>query len=681
MIHSNDDRWQSASKKYLLKELHRVYTDLKCRVDIPVDEADKVDERETRKNKSKAGRNPGDEPSALATLCSIFKLSSFERDILLLCVGMELDPEFPGLCAALHNEPQMAYPTFRLAMQALDNAHWNAFLPSGPLRHWKLIEIGGGVELIRCPLRIDEKILHYLMGVADTDQRLDPLLEPLLAAEALSPSQYVAAERMAAIWRRAEPGRIPPVFLLYGNFMEGKRAMAAQVAQLLGLDIKIMPAYLLPTAPEDLGNLIRLWEREAALSGSVLLLDCDDVEPGDACRDRAVGHLIECNKGLLIVTGRQRRQAPHRPFLGFDVEKPYPAEQRDMWRSALGPKAKGLESWIERLVFQFNLGPSAVASVCLATLSSLTLSSPATFSSQDSPARQEIYKDLEQLGAALWENCRIQARPRLEDLVQRIEPKADWDDLVLAPVQLQVLRDIVTHVRHRARVYETWEFSAKGSRGSGIAALFAGASGTGKTLAAEVLAKELKLDLYRIDLSTVINKYIGETEKNLRRVFDMAEEAGAILLFDEADALFGKRSDVKDSHDRHANIEVSYLLQRMEAYRGLAILTTNLKDSLDKAFMRRLRFIVHFSFPRPEERAVIWRNMFPVKMPTQGLDFDKLARLNMSGGNIRNIALNGAFLAADKETPVTMAHLLQAARQEYAKLEKTLTHEEIKEWI
>jgi SpoVK/Ycf46/Vps4 family AAA+-type ATPase len=355
------------------------------------------------------------------------------------------------------------------------------------------------------------------------------------------------------------------------------------------------------------------------------------------------------------------------------VEKPYAAEPRDMWRSALGARAKGMDAWIERLVFQFNLGPSALDSVCLATFSSP--------GSTGSAERQETGVDVEQLGAALWENCRLQARPQLENLVQRIEPKADWNDLILAQAQLQVLRDIVTHVRHRARVYETWELSAKGTRGSGIAALFAGASGTGKTLAAEVLAKELKLDLYRIDLSTVINKYIGETEKNLRRVFDMAEEAGAILLFDEADALFGKRSDVKDSHDRHANIEVSYLLQRMEAYRGLAILTTNLKDSLDKAFMRRLRFIVHFSFPRPEERAAIWKNMFPVKMPTQGLDFDKLARLNVSGGNIRNIALNGAFLAAEKETPVTMAHLLQAARQEYAKLEKTLTLEETKGWI
>jgi SpoVK/Ycf46/Vps4 family AAA+-type ATPase len=195
-----------------------------------------------------------------------------------------------------------------------------------------------------------------------------------------------------------------------------------------------------------------------------------------------------------------------------------------------------------------------------------------------------------------------------------------------------------------------------------------------------VLANELSLDLYRIDLSQVVSKYIGETEKNLRRVFDAAEEGGAILLFDEADALFGKRSEVKDSHDRYANIEVSYLLQRMEDYRGLAILTTNMKSALDTAFLRRIRFIVQFPFPDAAQRAEIWRRIFPRETPTEGLDMNRLARLNVTGGNIRNIALNAAFLAADAGEPVRMCHLLRAARSEYAKLEKPLTESEIGGW-
>jgi SpoVK/Ycf46/Vps4 family AAA+-type ATPase len=207
-----------------------------------------------------------------------------------------------------------------------------------------------------------------------------------------------------------------------------------------------------------------------------------------------------------------------------------------------------------------------------------------------------------------------------------------------------------------------------------------GPSGTGKTLATEVLADELRLDLYRIDLAAVVSKYIGETEKNLRRVFDAAEESGAILLFDEADALFGKRSEVKDSHDRYANIEVSYLLQRMEAYRGLAILTTNMKSALDSAFLRRIRFVVQFPFPDAAQRAAIWQRIFPAATPTAGLDVGKLARLNLAGGNIRNIALNAAFLAADEGAAVGMAHVLRAARSEYSKLEKPMAQSEIKDW-
>jgi SpoVK/Ycf46/Vps4 family AAA+-type ATPase len=229
-------------------------------------------------------------------------------------------------------------------------------------------------------------------------------------------------------------------------------------------------------------------------------------------------------------------------------------------------------------------------------------------------------------------------------------------------------------------VHGDWGFAAKGERGLGISALFAGASGTGKTMAAEVLANELRLDLYRIDLSQVVSKYIGETEKNLRRVFDAADDGGAVLLFDEADALFGKRSEVKDSHDRYANIEVSYLLQRMEAYRGLAILTTNLKSAVDSAFLRRLRFVIEFPFPDATHRAEIWRRIFPAETPTKDLDVARLARLSIPGGNIRNIALQAAFLAADAGGSVTMTHLARAARSEYAKLEKPLTEAEIGGW-
>jgi SpoVK/Ycf46/Vps4 family AAA+-type ATPase len=270
---------------------------------------------------------------------------------------------------------------------------------------------------------------------------------------------------------------------------------------------------------------------------------------------------------------------------------------------------------------------------------------------------------------------------QLGGLAQRIEPAAGWDDLILPAAQNATLRQIASQVRHRLTVHEHWGFAAKGSRGLGITVLFAGESGTGKTMAAEVLARELQMDLVRIDLAAVVSKYIGETEKNLARVFDAAEDSGTILLFDEADALFGKRSEVKDSHDRFANIEVSYLLQRMEAYRGLAILTTNQRSALDPAFQRRLRFVVTFPFPDVEQREAIWRGVFPADAPLRDIDAGKLARLQMAGGHIRNIALTGAFLAAESGEPIDMEKLLLAAHCEAGKRDRPLADAETRGWI
>jgi vesicle-fusing ATPase len=269
--------------------------------------------------------------------------------------------------------------------------------------------------------------------------------------------------------------------------------------------------------------------------------------------------------------------------------------------------------------------------------------------------------------------ARERARVSLGILAERIEPRAGWDDLVLPEGQVAMLRDLVTQVRHRATVYEDWGFAETSNRGFGVTALFTGESGTGKTMAAEVIADDLALDLFRIDLSAVVSKYIGETEKNLRSLFDAAEAGGAVLLFDEADALFGKRSDVKDSHDRYANLEVAYLLQRMEAYRGLAILTTNLRSNVDRAFLRRLRFVVQFPFPDDQLRQRIWARAFPPDTPTEGLDPAALGRMQVSGGSIRSIALGAAFGAAGAGTPVRPEHVLHAASVEYAKAERTLT--------
>jgi SpoVK/Ycf46/Vps4 family AAA+-type ATPase len=362
--------------------------------------------------------------------------------------------------------------------------------------------------------------------------------------------------------------------------------------------------------------------------------------------------------GPLALLAREPVRGSAGALVGLDVPKPTASEQASLWRLALGPAGGGMDGAIDVLIGQFDLDPASIAAAAA-----------------DAQVAEAADTD------TLWQAARRQARPRLDELAQHIEPSTDWDGLVLPIEQKRLLQEIVASVRQRYKVYETWGMAANGKRGLGVATLFAGASGTGKTLAAEVIASALSLGLYRIDLSSVVSKYIGETEKNLRRVFDAAEQGGAVLLFDEADALFGKRSDVRDSHDRYANIEVSYLLQRMESYRGLAILTTNMKNALDSAFLRRLRFVVQFPFPDAALRAEIWRRVYPHSTPTDALDPGKLARLHVAGGNIRNIALNAAFLAADAGEPVRMAHMLRAARSEYAKLDQPLGETEVRGWL
>ncbi len=338
-----------------------------------------------------------------------------------------------------------------------------------------------------------------------------------------------------------------------------------------------------------------------------------------------------------------------------------------------------LNGHVETLVNQFNLNAPTIDAVCTEVRGRLVEDEEDKVNIQSSLRRDAINRVSTPL--LLWDACRVQARPSLDELAQRIEPITSWDDLAMSELQMQTLKSIAAHLRQRINVYEKWGFASKSGRGLGISALFSGVSGTGKTTSAEVLAKELRLDLYRIDLSAVVSKYIGETEKNLGRIFDAADAGATILLFDEADSLFGKRSEVKDTQDRYANMEVGYLLQRMESYQGLAILTTNLKDSIDSAFLRRIRFVVKFTFPDASQREEIWRRIFPKKAPTEGLDFAKLARLNVAGGNIRNIALNAAFIAADAEEPVQMKHIKIAAQTEYIKLERTLTDAEVRGWV
>ena len=616
-------------------------------------------------------------PPALEQICEEFELSEFEFYILVLCAALELDSRFPELCAKAHNDQNYYYPTFGLALRALPNPYWSALTPNGTLRHWKLIDLSSGDTFLNKQLFIDERILHYLTGSQTTDPLLTGLTELSSASNQLMPSHQSLADKIAALWHLSLSQDTPPIVQLCGSEIEDKIDIAQVVCYQLERRVSLLNCDRIPINFNDLTSFTRRLERECILEHRALLLNCDDTDIGDPDRRASLNQLLEEFSGFIIITTRVPLQDLKCKMIRFDIPKPEPQEQFITWQASVDnlktqlngqgtliPNSEQLSQDLQALTSQFYLSTSTIRSACTAAIGQLTTQSSALSFKQ-----------------ALWDSCRVQARPGLDKLAERIESKLTWEDLVLPPLQKNTLEQISAHVRQKAKVYENWGFAAKNRRGLGITALFSGPSGTGKTLAAGVLANELKLDLYKIELSSVVGKYIGETEKSLQRIFDAAESGGVILLFDEADSIFGKRSEVNDSKDRYANLEVSYLLQRMESYSGLAILTTNLQSNMDSAFMRRLRFVTQFSFPDAAHREKIWQRIFPANTPTQGLAFEKLAQLNTAGGNIRIIALNAAFIAADAGEAVQMKHILKATQTEYEKLGKSLTSVEVAGWI
>ncbi|MEU6657795.1 ATP-binding protein [Streptomyces sp. NPDC046821] len=596
----------------------------------------------------------------LTALSSCFGLTTFERDLILLTAAYELDPTTAARCAAASGDPERAYPTFSLALAALGEPHWSALTPVAPLRRWRLVELDDESRLTMSRLRLDERILHFLLGSPYLDARLHGQLRRTPVADGLPPSYDLAANRVTAGWTDGARPDGPLLVELVGGDLRSRADIAAAAAARAGLGIYAMDAEDIPTDPAARDALARLWQREAILLPAALL-----VEVGELDRDqRAATEAFLAGAAVPVVVSSEDAWPTERAR-GERVAVPHldDEEQLSLWAGEFDGVVDIAEGELRSLVAQFQLPPHVVRSAA-ATVR------------RDLPGEDELD------GAKLaWRAGLGEARVGMDALGRRIEPEAGWDDLVLHERQTSVLREIVAHVRQRATVHQEWGFAQTLRRGLGVTALFAGGSGTGKTLAAEVMAKELGLDLFIIDLSQVVSKYIGETEKNLRKVFDAAERGGALLLFDEADALFGKRSEVKDSHDRYANLEVSYLLMRMEAYRGLAILTTNMKKALDTAFMRRIRFVVDFPFPAENERAEIWRRVLPSQAPVKGIEPDLLAQLTVAGGSIRNIALSGAFLAAEEGDRLQMRHMLAAARTEYLKLERSLTPGEVRGWV
>lgn len=559
-----------------------------------------------------------DTPAALDRLSALFQLTPFDEDLLLLCLHAQLEGEPRPVTL------QTAQALFEIGGFDLAAKAWERLSPAAPLRRFRLIDCHERSLAAQTPLFIDEHIGRRLMGEDAPDRRISPMLGPVDGGPLLRrqrPLVEALAERLHQAAR--------PLALITGPRESGRRAVAQALAASFGVGLLDVKPRLLEAAPDYLPILAR----EALLGGFALLVDISSPEGQRLIEERLAGCSV-----LTIAIADGRQELPFaQPVLRLE---PLSDQDRiELWHEALGPHMPDMREKIGLIAEHFRFGPRLIAAA----------------------ARE---------GGDLWQACREKAGRELDELADRIIPGFGWDDIVLPAEVVHDLKAAVAQIRHSARVYGAFGMGRKYPRGRGVSVLLSGPSGTGKTMAAEVIARDLDLDLYRVDLSRIVSKYIGETEKNLRAVFDAAETSGAVLFFDEADALFGKRSEVKDSHDRYANIEVSYLLQRMESYSGLAILATNMKNYFDPSFMRRIRFVIDVPFPDAAARRRIWQKAFPPELPCAALDFDMLARLDIAGGNISVIAINAAFLAASEDAPLGMPHIMRAARAEYHKIDR-----------
>jgi hypothetical protein len=616
--------------------------------------------------------NPESLPNVVS-LCERLGLSQFSRELLLLCVGVELDSRLPHLCGELQESKDLKYPTLSLALRLFESAHWDALAAGSPLRRYRLVTIEKMGLMTHSQLSVDERVWQHMLGINHIDVRLQRITESIRSSGPLAVSHTHSVNQIVKGLRISDTHEIP-VVQLTGVSSSDQAAISSQVCEALGLPLFRLPVVHLPDPGELLEDLTHLMEREFILDGSAFLIDGHVETLAHAANERSLARLISQVSGLFIFINRERVGTGSRKTLVYDVLPSLASEQEHEWCVSLSKWPVEMKpvaaDWpaktAKRMVGHFVLDSAKLQSANKQALGTVA-------AMDEQPASVAAAN-------AVWEACKIQVRPSIDHIAQRLSDAASWSDLILPASQMETLHTIEKQLSFRQTVYGDWNFGGNTGRGRGTTVMFTGPSGTGKTLAAEALVTRLGLDLYRIDLSSTVSKYIGETEKNLGRIFDAAECGGIALLFDEADALFGKRSEVKDSKDRYANIEVSYLLQRLESFQGLVILTTNLRDSLDQAFLRRIRFVVEFPFPNTAQREGIWRHTLGVGAPLGEIDYTKLARLSVSGGTIRNIAINAAFRAAADGGVIEMKHIRESTRLEFDKAQHVLTTQDVGDW-
>ena len=626
----------------------------------------------------------------LEHLATTFGLDRFDLDTLLICLAPTLDLRYERLYAYLQDDVTRKRPCVNLVLDLLCAADPAGRLPrllrfadDAPLFRYHLLEWAsesgpGTPPLLSHALSVDPAIVAWLLGGYQPHAELGPhaaLLWPhendadiLLVAEARPD-----LERALVVGQAAVSGVERPIVVFYGPDQASQQAAARLLAAQASRPLLTVDLAAVAGAGMALFGTLRLALRDARLTGAIPYLAgwdaCLPAEGNGAPSPDLLAELC-AHPGLVIAAGCSAWQAGgidrERPLFWLEFPVPAYPQRRALWLHFLGKQTSKVPQTLEALdvallAEQFHLTTGQIRD--------------AVASAWDRAAQRGD----ELRSHDLFVAARAHSNPRLGSLARKIEPRYDWGDIVLPDDQLALLHEIIATVRGRSLVLEEWGVGQKLASSPGVTMLFSGPPGTGKTMAAEILGAELGLDLYKIDLSTIVSKYIGETEKNLERIFHEAQSSNAILFFDEADAIFGKRSEVKDAHDRYANIEISYLLQRMEAYEGVTILATNLRANLDEAFTRRLQFAVDFPFPNEDYRLRIWETLFPAGVPREpDLDFELLAhRFKLAGGSIRNILVSAAYLAASDGGRLGMKHLLHGTRRELQKMGRLVSEKDL----